>query len=79
MTRRDRLERKIGEREDWAEGRDAKAMRLRNSTPDSLRHDHAFNTQPGYIPERDRMIRRDGPAEKLPDSVREIAKIEGGS
>ena len=59
MTRRERLERKAERRREWAEKRDAKADGLRDQTPDSLRHDWAFVTQPGHIPERARMNRRD--------------------
>jgi hypothetical protein len=62
MTRRERLEAKMAKREEWAEGREAKATDLRNATPGSVRHDWAFITQPGHIPERARMIRRDDKA-----------------
>lgn len=62
MTRRERLERKAEKRREWAEGRTSKAHALRNATSDSLRHDWAFITQPGHIPERARMIRRDDKA-----------------
>jgi hypothetical protein len=58
MTRRERLEHKLQKRREWAEGRARKAEGLRNATPESLRHDWAFITQPGHIPERARMIRR---------------------
>ena len=61
MTRRERLERKIEKREEWAEGRDDKANALR-AYGDKFRGDHAFNTQPGHIPERDRMNKRDDKA-----------------
>lgn len=59
MTRRERLEAKIDKRCEWAKGREQKAESLRRATPDSLRHDWAFITQPGRIPERERMNRRD--------------------
>ncbi len=62
MTRRERLERKAEKRREWAEGRTSKAQALRSATPDSLRHDWALITQPGHIPERARMIRRDDKA-----------------
>lgn len=62
MTRRERLERKLAKRAEWAEGRRAKATNLRAATPDSVRHDWAFISQPGHIPARARMIRRDDKA-----------------
>jgi hypothetical protein len=58
MTRRERLEAKLQKRLDWAEGRDAKATALR-SVDEHLRHDWAFITQPGHIPARAAMNRRD--------------------
>ncbi len=60
--RRERLERKLEKRQEWADGRDGKAASLDRQTPDSLRHDWAFITQPGRIPERSRMNRRDDKA-----------------
>jgi hypothetical protein len=56
MTRRQRLEAKIEKREEWAAGRRAKASAIRQYT-DRYRGDVAFNTQPGHIPERARVIR----------------------
>ncbi len=58
MTRRERMERRIERRREWAEGRTAKADGL-DAQGAHLRHDWAFITQPGRIPERDRMNRRD--------------------
>ena len=57
MTRRERLEAKIDKREEWADGRDKKAEAL-HKTNEPYRGDHAFNTQPGHIPERARAIKR---------------------
>lgn len=57
-TRRERLERKIEKRADWAAGRRDKAATL-HSYGGSLRHDWAFITQPGHIPERAKMNRKD--------------------
>ncbi len=62
MTRRERLERKVEKRREWADGREQKAAAVDSQTPDSLRHDWAFITQPGRIPERSRMNRRDAKA-----------------
>src|SRR3990167_9660667 len=44
--------------EGWAEKREKKAKTDLNSFP-SMRHDIAFNTQPGHIPARARMIKAD--------------------
>ena len=43
----------------WGEKRAEKATGLRAARPDSVRHDWAFITQPGHIPERARMNARD--------------------
>lgn len=59
MTRRERLEHRIEKRRKWADGRRAKAASLRAATPENMRNDWAFITQPGHIPERARMIARD--------------------
>src|SRR5438309_7202772 len=56
MTRRERLEAKVERRRDWAAGRRDKAADLTRYT-DRYRGDIAFNTQPGHIPERARVIR----------------------
>ena len=56
MTRRERLEAKIEKRREWADGRRGKAAALREYA-DRYRGDVAFNTQPGHIPERARVIR----------------------
>lgn len=58
MTRRERLERKLEKRQEWAAGRKSKADALRK-VDEHLRHDWAFITQPGRIPARERMNRRD--------------------
>jgi hypothetical protein len=61
MTTRERLENKLEKREDWALGRKQKAAGLlaRN---EPYTHDLAFNTQPGHIPERARVIAREDKA-----------------
>lgn len=56
-TRRERLENKVEKRQEWAEGRSAKAASLIKQN-EPYRGDIAFNTQPGHIPERARAIRR---------------------
>ena len=59
MTYRERMERRAERRREWADKRDQKAIALRSATPRELRHDIAFLTQPGDIPERRRMYERD--------------------
>ena len=56
MTRRERLEQKLEKREEWAAGRRTKAASVYTYTQ-RYRGDHAFNFQPGHIPERARVIR----------------------
>jgi hypothetical protein len=56
MTRRERLESKVEKRQDWAAGRRAKAAAA-DRVAEPYRGDIAFNTQPGHIPERARVIR----------------------
>lgn len=77
MTRRERLERKIERRRAWAEKRRAGATAQLSSNPE-LRRDHAINTQPGHIPERARMIRRDDRAyESLAVADHHDSKADG--
>lgn len=61
MTRRDYLEAKVAKREEWAAGRRAKAAGLLKRNEPYV-GDHAFNTQPGHIPERARVIAREDKA-----------------
>lgn len=56
MTRRERLERKLELRQEWADKRKAKANAV-FARAEQYRGDYAFNTQPGHIPERARLIR----------------------
>jgi hypothetical protein len=56
MTRRERLENKVERRQEWAARRRDKAAPL-FARADPYRGDIAFNTQPGHIPERARVIR----------------------
>ena len=57
MKTRQRLELKHHKRIDWAEGREQKADGLLKQN-EPYKNDTAFNTQPGHIPERARVIRR---------------------
>lgn len=56
MSRRERLEAKLEKRQEWAGKRDAKVEAVARYT-ERYRGDHAFNFQPGHIPERARVIR----------------------
>jgi hypothetical protein len=56
MTRRERLERKLEKRREWADKRTDKANAVFQRA-ERYRGDHAFNTQPGHIPERARLIK----------------------
>ena len=58
MTRRERMERRADRREEWAEKREANAAALL-ADHEKYRGDVAFNTQPGNIPERARLIARE--------------------
>lgn len=58
MTYRERRLARAARLRDWADKRTADANRQLTSQPD-LRHDWAFITQPGHIPERARMNARD--------------------
>jgi len=57
MTRRERLEAKLERRRSWEKSRRAKAEAVHRDA-EKHRGDHAFNTQPGHIPERARLNRR---------------------
>lgn len=56
-TRRERMEARADRLDGWAAKRDEKAGALRQQDA-HYRGDHAFNTQPGHIPERARVIAR---------------------
>lgn len=56
--RLDKAELKADKYEEWAEKREVRANAALNSYPE-IRHDWAFITQPGHIPERARMIKAD--------------------
>ena len=58
MTYRERREAKADRLRGWAEKRQMDAAAVLASQP-ALRHDWAFITQPGHIPERARMNARD--------------------
>lgn len=72
MTYRERRLAKAERLRQWAANREAKATAQLNSNPE-LRHDHAFNTQPGHIPERARMNARD---DRATESLAKAASME---
>ena len=72
MTYRERRERKAERLRGWAEKRDAKATALIERDA-HYRGDHAFNTQPGHIPERARVIRRTEQAFEHSSKAHEMA------
>jgi hypothetical protein len=77
MTRRERLEAKAERRREWADKRRSRASAQLSSSPE-LRHDWAFITQPGHIPERERMNRADDRAmESLGVAKHHEAKATG--
>lgn len=58
LTRRERAEARLARRLEWAASRNAKAAAVARES-ERYRGDHAFNTQPGHISERARLIRRE--------------------
>lgn len=82
MTYRERRLAKAARLEEWADKRDAKAAALRKQGG-PYRGDWAFATQPGHIPERARMIRRDEKAyehtNKAADMRSRAANIEAAA
>jgi len=55
--RQERADRKADRLEEWAEKREKVAERTLDTIRERYRGDFAFNTQPGHIPERARVIR----------------------
>jgi Domain of unknown function (DUF3560) len=77
MTRRERLERKIERRREWAESRQQKASAVLDNRP-SYASDWAFITQPGHIPERARLnAAEDRAFEDLKMAQHHEAKADG--
>ncbi len=76
MTYRQRREARAERLRAWAAAREERATAQLNSQPE-LRHDWAFITQPGRIPERDRMNRADARAfESLGKAERMAARAD---
>lgn len=74
-TTRERKEAKAGKLRAWATKREANAQA---ALADPRRHDHAFNTQPGHIPERARVIAREDRAfESLEKAENMTARADG--
>jgi hypothetical protein len=82
MTYRDRRAARAERLRGWAGTRVARANAQLTSQPE-LRSDHAFNTQPGIIPERTRMNRRDHAAfvslDKAESMLARAANIEAAA
>lgn len=77
MTRRERLEAKIERRHEWADKRETKAAAVFKAHEVYV-GDHAFNFQPGHIPERARVIAREDRAhESLQVAAHHRAKADG--
>jgi Domain of unknown function (DUF3560) len=77
MTRRERLERKVERRHEWADKRRTNANAVLASH-EPFRHDIAFNTQPGHIPFRARIIAQEDRAfESLKVADHHESKAEG--
>lgn len=62
MTCRERREARAERLRGWAEKREREANATLNADNARYRGDHAFNSQPGHIPERARVIARTGRA-----------------
>lgn len=77
MTYRERREGKAERLQGWAEKRQTRAAEVLSSKPE-MRHDWAFITQPGHIPERARMIARDERAFESLAKAREMASRAAG-
>jgi hypothetical protein len=77
MTYRERRLAKAERLRGWADKRQAEATRTLNSQPE-LRHDWAFITEPGRIPERDRMNRADERAFRSLDVAESMARRADG-
>lgn len=77
MTYRERRLARAERLRGWAEKRQTEATRVLESQPE-LRHDWAFVTQPGHIPERARMNRADDRAYASLDKADSMARRADG-
>lgn len=73
MTYRERREARAERLRGWADTRVQRANQQLESHPE-MRHDWAFITQPGHIPERARMIRAD---DRAHESLNKAASMRG--
>ncbi len=77
MTYRERRLRKAERLREWADKRETGAAAVfKRGEP--YRGDHAFNTQPGHIPERARLIAREDRAHESVAKAREMDSRAGG-
>lgn len=72
MTYRERRERRADRLRGWAETRQARAAAT-FAAHEVYRGDHAFNTQPGHIPERARVIARE---DRAHESLQKAARMD---
>lgn len=77
MTYRDRRLAKAERLTEWAAKREDKAAEL-HARNEPFRGDHAFNTQPGHIPERARVIARTERAWEHQNKAREMSSRAAG-
>jgi hypothetical protein len=72
MTYRERRERRAERLREWADKREQRAAAVFQQGA-HFRGDHAFNTQPGHIPERARLIAREDRAHESLSKAREMS------
>lgn len=73
LTTRERKQRKADRLRDWAEKRTTQCNATLNADSQRYRGDVAFNTQPGHIPERARVIAR---TDRAFESLRKAGSME---
>jgi hypothetical protein len=76
-TYRERRQERADKLREWADKRQRRATAQLNSQPE-LRHDWAFITQPGHIPERARMNRADDRAFQSMDKAKSMSARADG-
>jgi hypothetical protein len=78
MTYRDRREARAEKLREWAGKRESTATATINEIHDRYSGDHAFNFQPGHIPERARVIARQDRAFESLDKARDMDRRASG-
>ena len=77
MTYRERREAKADRLREWSQNRVTKAEAVFKAD-EPFTHDHAFNTQPGHIPGRARIIAREHRAFESLDKAQDMTRRAGG-